>query len=172
MVKRARLDAHRQAANLKQLLDFAIQRICTATQTDYNQVFLVGATEYERHLLCVAEAIAEGKQSYRLASLRGLLGRALMEAKPLNVGDVHTWPGYFQAVTETRSELVVPVLSQGVPVGVINSEGESVNHYGPPIVSSVVAIAEALGELLPEYGWSPGQDSRLLPHVSRRPSAG
>lgn len=162
----------REAANLEQLLDLSLQLICSATRTDYNQIFLVGATEYERHLLCVAEAIAKGKQSYRLASLRGLLGRTLMDGKTMNVGDVHTWPGYFQAATETASELVVPILSHGVPVGVVNSESERVNHYGPPIVKSVGEVAEALGELLPEYGWSPGQGSRMLPHITRSPSAG
>jgi putative methionine-R-sulfoxide reductase with GAF domain len=162
----------RTAKNLDQLLGLALEMVCAATETDYNQLFLVGATEYERHLLCVAEAVSKAKQSYRIASLRGLLGRALMEGKTINVGDVHAWPGYFQAVTETNSELVVPILSQGVPVGVVNSESEDVNHYGPPIANSVASTAEALGELLPEYGWSPGQDSRMLPHVTRAPSAG
>jgi putative methionine-R-sulfoxide reductase with GAF domain len=157
----------RHAETLRQLLKLALKLTCAATQTDYNQIFLVGATEYERHLVCVAESISKGKQSYRIASLRGLLGRALLEGQILNVGNVHTWPGYFQAVPETHSELVVPILAQGLPVGVVNSESEDANYYGPPIVSAVRAIAEALGELLPDYGWSPGQDSRLLPRIPR-----
>lgn len=159
-----------QARSFEELLTLTVRLLEKETLTDYNQIFLTSVSAYGQHLIAVADVISGFKQRYRVAALGGILGRCFQTGEVANVGDVRTRPGYFQAVPATRSELVVPIRSQKAVVGVLNSESEERDHYTAQRQTSAVAIADALGASLPEFGWSPGRAADDLPWIRLDPT--
>ena len=85
--------------------------------------------------------------------------------------NVRERPGYFQAVLETRSELVVPIRVGNVVVGVLNSEGKAPNHYSSGIATAVEQLAVAIGTALPSLGWTPGVSEMELSWVRGGPAS-
>lgn len=157
------------AGDLFGLLESCLLEIEEVTRTDYNQVFLITTGPYEKNLLAVADALPDHKQRYRQATFAGLLGSVVASGKTLNAPRVRERPGYFQAVLETRSELVVPIGSGTAVLGVINSESEEEDHYNSGIVERLQALADALSQLLPAYGWLPSATAKGAPWVMRQP---
>ena len=139
------------------------------TATDYNQIFLITTSEYNRQLITVADIIPNHKQRYRIATFAGLLGLASSTGKIINADNVREKRGYFQAVIETQSELVAPILSNGLAIGVLNSESEKQSHYNINMCKAVEQLAAAIGKLLPEFGWSPSLSVDDAPWVKRFP---
>jgi putative methionine-R-sulfoxide reductase with GAF domain len=89
----------------------------------------------------------------------------------LNSGDVLKLKGYFPAVPETKSELVVPIRSGGIVLGVINSESEKPNHFTVSIQEKVEELADALGTLLPILHWNPRAKESEIPWIQKSPEA-
>ena len=118
----------------------------------------------------MADIIATNKQRYKIATYEGLLGMAFSTGKIINIPNVQTERLYFQAVAETKSELVVPIKSVGSVIGIINSESEEIAAYDNQICSDIEQIALALGELLPIYGWS-STETPFLQKIELLPSA-
>ena len=56
----------------------------------------------------------------RIALGRGVCGAAATRAESLRVADVHAFPGHIACDAASRSELVVPLLRDGVVLGVID----------------------------------------------------
>lgn len=90
--------------------------------------------------------------------------------RTLNAGDVRERRGYFQAVLETRSELVVPVVVGTAVLGVLNSKSEEVRHFSDDMCRRAESLGRALGELLPVFGWSPGHSLEETPSIVRSPA--
>ncbi len=59
----------------------------------------------------------------------GLIGTAAKLNEPLRIGDVTKDPRYLNVHTEARSELVVPLMSKGQVVGVVDLESTEVNYF-------------------------------------------
>ena len=160
----------RGSGDLEELLERAIQAREAATSTDYNQIFLSSTSAYSKHLIAVADAIPAHKQRYRLATLSGLLGIAFSGGKKLNAGKIRERKGYFQAVLETRSELIVPIGTGTAVLGVLNSESEDEDHFTDAMSEDVQHLADALAQLLPLFGWSPGLSEEDSPWIQRKPT--
>jgi len=60
----------------------------------------------------------------------GLCGAAVTARRPIVVGDVAEDTRYLTTHTTTRSEIVVPVIAAGVPVGLIDVESEQPEAFG------------------------------------------
>ena len=160
----------RACGDLKDLLEKTLRELEAITETDYNLIFLSCTSAYAQQLVAVADAIASHKQRYRVATLAGLLGSVFTTGRAPNAGDVRERRGYFQAVLETRSELVVPIVAGTAVLGVMNSESEEVNHFSDDMCRQVERLGRALGELLPVFGWSPGRSLEETPSIMRRPA--
>lgn len=159
----------RASDDLVCLLEKGIRELESTTRTDYNQIFLIATSAYSRQLIAVADVINPHKQRYRIATFSGLLGSSCSTGKTINAENVRERPGYFQAVIETESELVVPIVLGGAVFGVLNSESEEIAHYDDEIRQRVEQLASALGELLPVFGWSPSLSIEDTPWVQRLP---
>lgn len=159
----------KDCSDLEELLERALRELESATVTDYNQIFLTSTSAYSKHLIAVADTINNHKQRYRIAAFSGLLGSVVASGKTLNVGKVRECKGYFQAVLETRSELVTPIGTGSVMLGVLNSESEEEDHFTEQICHRVEYLAEALAKLLPLFGWSPGRSDDETPWIQRVP---
>ncbi len=60
---------------------------------------------------------------------RGLGGVAAKTRRPARVGDVTKAPGYFEHLTETRSELDVPLLVGNELIGILNAESSQYDAF-------------------------------------------
>jgi putative methionine-R-sulfoxide reductase with GAF domain len=155
------------AADLVSLLEVTIDIVSTLSNTDYNQIFLVATESHSKQLITVAHSIAHYKQGYRIATFAGLLGSAFESGRTINVGDTRRRIGYFQAVPETKSELVVPIKNGDLVYGVINSESEAANHYTSTIIQNFEELALALAAHLHRVGWTSKQERSALPWIKR-----
>jgi|SRR6516225_7258230 len=61
---------------------------------------------------------------------KALTSGAIAEKRTIDVGDVHNEPRYLTALGTTRSEIIVPILSdQGEVVGTVDVESEQPNAF-------------------------------------------
>ena len=158
-----------KSSDLVELLEVSLLKFEEITKTDYNQIFLITTSPYARHLISVADSIPLNKQRYRIAAFDGLIGNACSTGKIINAKNVRERPGYLQAVLKTQSELVVPILFDGVCYGVVNSESEEINHFNDDIINNSKLFANALGYLLPLYNWNPSIKEKEAPWIKRTP---
>lgn len=75
---------------------------------------------------------------------RGICGRAAREGRTVIVDDVRTAPEYLSCFLETRSEIVVPIRSEGQVVGEIDIDGTSVGAYDESDRRFLERVAEKL----------------------------
>jgi L-methionine (R)-S-oxide reductase len=61
----------------------------------------------------------------------GICGRAARERRTVIVDDVTSDPSYLACSLETRSEIVVPIMRDGVVFGEIDIDGDAAAAYGP-----------------------------------------
>jgi hypothetical protein len=84
--------------SLSDLLVDVLRELISSTRVDYNQVVLLTTDAYQRQLLVVADSAPPSKQRYRVATMSGVIGRAVITGSTVYVPDVREFPGYFQAV--------------------------------------------------------------------------
>jgi len=60
----------------------------------------------------------------------GICGRAAREKRTVIVDDVTADPSYLSCSLETRSEIVVPIMKDGVVLGEIDIDGDAARAYG------------------------------------------
>lgn len=65
----------------------------------------------------------------RIAKGRGVCGTAWAEAKTLVVPDVDTFPGHIACSSLSRSEIVVPLLHNGLVAGVLDVDSEALDQF-------------------------------------------
>ena len=65
----------------------------------------------------------------RIKKGRGVCGSAWEQAKTLAVPDVEQFPGHIACSSFSKSEIVVPVLKNGVVVAVLDVDSEFLNHF-------------------------------------------
>jgi GAF domain-containing protein len=60
----------------------------------------------------------------RIRKGRGVCGTAWAEARTIVVPDVEQFPGHIACSSASRSEIVVPILRDGIVVGVLDVDSE------------------------------------------------
>ncbi len=65
----------------------------------------------------------------RIKKGRGVCGAAWQQAATLIVPDVEKFPGHIACSSLSRSEIVVPVISNGVVKGVLDADSVSLNEF-------------------------------------------
>jgi putative methionine-R-sulfoxide reductase with GAF domain len=121
---------------------------------------------HARILVCVARSVATHKQDYRIATFDGLLGAVFDSGRTINVRNVHNKDIYYEAVKETKSEIVVPILIENRVVGVINSESEDEGFYDRQLQSKIEEIANQISNNLYRVGWRPSITLETLPFIN------
>lgn len=79
---------------------------------------------------------------------KGICGRAVQEARDLNVADVHADAEYLACSLTTRSELICLLTRADVIVGQIDIDSDVPEAFPPAEQRAVRAVADALQELL------------------------
>lgn len=79
---------------------------------------------------------------------RGVCGRAVAEARDLNVPDVHADENYLACSIETKSELVVLIRRHDEILGQIDVDSDVSNGFDAAEEAAVRTVADALAALL------------------------
>ena len=106
--------------DLEELLQKIPQLIARLTKF---QAFAVYLLDPRRDELRIAYAVGYSDEVVRTLRLKvgeGLVGAAVASGQPLLVNDVHTVPGYVEAVPGSQAELVVPLRRKGRVIGALN----------------------------------------------------
>ena len=90
------------------------------------------------------EGVARRASGRTQEPARGVIGRALRKRAPQVVPDVTQDLDYHADVPGTRSEMVVPLMDEGEPVGVIDFQSEKAGAFDLDDVVAGEAIAEFL----------------------------
>ena len=65
----------------------------------------------------------------RIGEGKGVCGKAVLEGKPVNVPDVHLFPGHIACDSESKSELVIPFFKNGLVYGVLDLDSPLPNRF-------------------------------------------
>lgn len=60
---------------------------------------------------------------------KGVCGTAAIEKRTVRVADVHTFPGHIACDAASQSEIVVPMLKNGVVIGVLDIDSPIKNRF-------------------------------------------
>lgn len=74
----------------------------------------------------------------------GVCGTAAKSRKTVIVADVHAFPGHIACDAASNSEIVVPLLSGGKLIGVLDLDSPEVGRFGPADAALLEALAEKL----------------------------
>lgn len=80
---------------------------------------------------------------------RGVCGTSWAEARTLMVSDVYAFPGHIACSSRSQSEIVVPVMKDGVVVAVIDVDSSELDSFHEADQQGLEAIAQVLGSLFP-----------------------
>ena len=75
---------------------------------------------------------------------RGICGAAATEKQTIIVDDVNADPRYLACSVETKSEIVAPIMANGIVLGEIDIDSDKHAAFGPDDKKLVEAVAEML----------------------------
>ena len=84
----------------------------------------------------------------RIGFGKGVCGTAWKEKKILVVQDVEQFPGHIACSSESKSEIVVPLMKQGEVVGVLDIDSERLATFDDTDRQWLDQIAEAVADVL------------------------
>jgi len=108
----------------------ALQEVCRFLQAEFSHYPWVGVYRLDGETL-VLEAWegAEATEHTRIPVARGICGQAAREDRTVIVDDVSASPEYLACFLSTRSEIVVPIRSDGRVIGEIDIDGTRVQAF-------------------------------------------
>jgi GAF domain-containing protein len=100
----------------------------------------------------VAIGLSKPARQTKLAIGRGVTGWVARTGKPLRVPDVSTDSRYVSVRKDIRSELAVPLLVEGVLIGVLNVDSTRRNAFSVEDEELLVAIADQSAQVI-QHSW-------------------
>ncbi len=79
----------------------------------------------------------------------GVCGSSIKEKKSLIVKDVHAFRGHIACDTNSRSEIVIPLVKNGIPIEVLDIDSPIKNRFDEHDKTTIEEIASILIEHLP-----------------------
>jgi GAF domain-containing protein len=87
-------------------------------------------------------------QHVRIPIGQGICGLAARTKETVVVGDVSKDPRYLECFPETRSEIVVPILRDGVAIGDIDIDSDALDPFTPEDRGFLEELADGLAKVL------------------------
>ena len=157
-----------ECRDLGELFEHYIEILAAATGSGYNQIFLsASSTLFSTGMVVFADKIAPGKPMYRIAAQDGLIAECCKSGKRINCRNTKECSRYLEAVPETASELVVPIVEDCHVIGVFNSESEFRDYYSDELAMRVEFICSCFSRRLTALGYQPKKFFETLPYISR-----
>ena len=115
--------------NLHSVLEAIVDNLSKLVKYDAAAIFLV-----DRGRKVLQEVVTRGYKKSKLGAItlkldQGISGQVIRTQKGVNIPDVRKHPNYYAARSETRSQLTVPILSQGHAIGAIVLESDHLEHF-------------------------------------------
>ena len=153
------------------LLKQGLISLRSITKNDYNQIILGARIDaHSSGLVVVADDIEGQERSYRRVTMDGVITKAYYTGKSINVADTNdNDQPYFGAISETQSELAIPIMLQKNVIGVINSESEQNGYYTEDMVNDIKYTMNLFASKLHELGYVGTVREKTLPYVKRFP---
>lgn len=125
-------------------LDQLLHRVADVVKRviDY-EMFGILLLDEERRELVLRKSVSYGSiQEKTIIKLgEGLTGIAALTKEPILVSDVRQDPRYLELIPETRSELVVPLVTKDRVVGVFDLESSQLDRFNEEHVKVLTALA-------------------------------
>ncbi len=83
----------------------------------------------------------------RIAFGKGVCGTAWKEAKTIVVPDVEVFPGHIACNSESKSEIVTPIMSNGKVLGILDIDSNCLAHFDSTDARYLEIIAGKLASL-------------------------
>src|SRR2546422_6688141 len=87
-------------------------------------------------------------QELRLKMGEGLIGHVAVSGKPYIARDVRNDPRYINARARTRSELIAPIISNDVVIGVFDLESDELNAYSKDDLEVLMLLASQVAIII------------------------
>src|SRR5437773_5811488 len=87
-------------------------------------------------------------QELRLKMGEGLIGHVAIRGKPFIAPDVSKEPRYINARARTRSELIAPIISNDVVIGVFDLESDELNAYTNDDIEILMLLASQVAIII------------------------
>lgn len=87
-------------------------------------------------------------QHVRIPVGQGICGAAVTAKETIVVPDVNRDPRYLQCFLNTNSEIVVPILKEGMAVAEIDIDSDQLNAFGPTDTEFLTWVAGGLADVL------------------------
>jgi signal transduction histidine kinase/ActR/RegA family two-component response regulator len=130
-----------QAGSVDKLIGKITQTIGDTFFPDHFGVILLDEKEnlLRPHPSYRGVTTADMPESFPLT--QGIAGRAVSSGQPQRIGDIRLDPDYFQATSDTLSELCVPILLGDRVIGVLNAESNRLDFFTEDDERLLVTIA-------------------------------
>jgi GAF domain-containing protein len=89
----------------------------------------------------------------RIGEGKGVCGKAVIDARPVRVDDVHKFPGHIACDSASVSELVIPVFKDGKVCGVLDMDSALPARFSDLETEYLGRIAELLSVFLEGKTW-------------------
>jgi two-component system NtrC family sensor kinase len=138
----------RSGVDLQPVFDTIVQTASRLCQAEFALIFALHVDRYE---IVAANNAAEAFVKYVAANpiplgQGSLVGRTALERKPVHIPDCLADPGYsasaYQAAGQYRTLLGVPLLREGVPIGVIAMMRAAVRPFSDRQIELVATFAD------------------------------
>jgi len=87
----------------------------------------------------------QGKSAcIRIGVGRGVCGTAVQEGRILRVKDVHAFPGHIACDGASRSEIVLPIRSNGKIVGVLDIDSPEIDRFCESDEAGLAVVVKAI----------------------------
>lgn len=141
----ARLDrVIHSGSQMKAIMDFVCRELRRLPHYSWVGIYEVEGTD----LILRSWSGPSATQHVRIPAGQGICGSALAEKATVVVPDVKQDSRYLQCFLSTCSEIVVPVLKDGIPLGEIDVDSDELDAFTPTDRSFLEAVAAELARVL------------------------
>lgn len=131
-------------SRLQAILDFVVRELRKFPHYNWVGVYLIEGDE----LVLAGWNGPAATQHTRIPLGEGICGRAAHTGETVVVGDVSKEPRYLECFPNTRSEIVVPILRDGLALGEFDIDSDALDAFGGQDRAFLERIASEIAKVL------------------------
>ena len=129
----------------------AMETVVRTLKADHPDYTWVGIYLLHGNELVLGPFVGKPSPHTRIPLGRGICGAAATERATIIVDDVNADPRYLACSTETRSEIVTPIMLDGDVLGEIDIDSDRPAAFGPDDRALLEQVAALLAPRLPTH---------------------
>ncbi len=141
-------EAIAKAGSAEEAMQAAVAALKTEPGYSWVGIYLLDGNE-----LVLGPYLGKPSPHTRIPLGRGICGAAATEKQTIIVDDVNADPRYLACSIETKSEIVVPIMLDGVVLGEIDIDSDTPAAFGDEDRRLIEAVAAMLAPRLAAESW-------------------